>query len=163
MTSEKISAPNENIDLNELKGKKHGQWIDVMRRLTRNKLAMAGAVIILIMVLIAVFADVLAPYDYSKMDMANRFAPLSSAHWFGTDEYGRDILSRMIYGARTSLLVALGGVIICVVIGCILGLVTGFFGGWTDTIYHASVGYLYGYSGSFTGCGDPGVIGCWII
>ena len=134
MASEKNSAPNENIDLNEMKGKKHGQWIDVMRRLTRNKLAMAGAVIIIIMVLIAIFADVLAPYDYSKMDMANRFAPLSSAHWFGTDEYGRDILSRMIYGARTSLLVALGGVIICVVIGCALGLVTGFFGGWTDTI-----------------------------
>lgn len=114
--------------------RKHGQWIDVLRRLARNKLAMAGLVVVIIMVLIAVFANVLAPYEFSKINMRERFAPLSSAHWFGTDEYGRDILSRMIYGARTSLLVALGGVVICIVIGGVLGLVTGFFGGWVDTI-----------------------------
>ena len=125
---------DEGIALDEISGKKHGQWIDVMRRLARNKLAMAGLVVVLIMVLIAVFAKVLAPYDYSRISMSNRFAPLSSEHWFGTDEYGRDILSRMIYGARTSLLVALGGVVICIVIGGVLGLVTGFFGGWVDTI-----------------------------
>lgn len=133
-TRKKAPVLDENISLTQSSGKKHGQWIDVMRRLFRNKLAMAGLVVALLMVLIAVFADFLAPYDYSKISMANRFAPLSGEHWFGTDEYGRDILSRMIYGARTSLLVALGGVVICIVAGCVLGLVTGFFGGWVDTI-----------------------------
>lgn len=114
--------------------KKHSQWGDVVRRLFRNKLAVAALVFVFFLVIVAILAPVIAPYDYTAQEYANRLAPLSLAHPFGTDEYGRDILSRMIYGARTSLLEALGGVVICLVIGGVLGLVTGFFGGWVDTI-----------------------------
>ena len=131
-----ITAPvlDENNALDEISGKKHGQWVDVMRRLARNKLAMAGLVIVVLLVVVAILAPVLAPYDYKTQEFSNRLAPLSKAHPLGTDEFGRDILSRMIYGARTSLLVALGGVVVCLVIGCTLGLVTGYFGGWIDTV-----------------------------
>lgn len=125
---------DEDISYQEMSGKKHGQWIDVMRRLARNKLAMVGLVIVLALVIVAILAPVIAPYDYMTQQFSNRFAPMSREHLFGTDEFGRDILSRMIYGARTSLLVALGGVVVCLVIGCTLGLITGFFGGWIDTI-----------------------------
>lgn len=117
-----------------LKVKKHSQWGDVFKRLTRNKLAMAGLVIVVLIILVAVFADFIAPYDYKAQDYANRLAPLSLAHPLGTDEFGRDILSRIIYGARTSMLVALGGVSICLVVGGILGLLAGYFGGWVEVI-----------------------------
>lgn len=117
-----------------LKVKKHSQWGDVFKRLTRNKLAMAGLVVIILIILVAVFADFIAPYDYKTQDYVNRLAPLSWEHPLGTDEFGRDILSRIIYGARTSLLVALGGVSICLVIGSILGLLAGYFGGWVESI-----------------------------
>lgn len=128
------NATKEKLQKNAAKMKKHSQWGDVMRRLFRNKLAIVALVFVVILVLIAIFAPLLAPYPYMEQDYSNRMAPLSMAHPFGTDEYGRDILSRMIYGARTSLVVALGGLVICLVIGCFLGLVTGFFGGWVDTI-----------------------------
>ena len=117
-----------------LKAKKHSQWGDVFKRLTRNKLAMAGLVVIILIILVAIFADFIAPYDYKMQDYPNRLAPLSWEHPLGTDEFGRDILSRIIYGARTSLLVALGGVSICLVIGSILGLLAGYFGGWVESI-----------------------------
>ena len=114
--------------------KKHSQAKEVMRRLFRNKLAVVALVIVILLVIVAVFAPLLAPYNPYAQTYSNRLAPLSAAHPLGTDEYGRDILSRLIYGARTSLLVALGGVVICLVIGGFMGLITGFFGGWTDTI-----------------------------
>lgn len=114
--------------------KKHSQWRDAMRRLFRNKLAVAALVFVFLLILVAIFAPLIAPYDYKIQDYPNRLAPLSLAHPFGTDEFGRDILSRMIYGARTSLLISLGSVVICLVIGGVLGLVAGFFGGWVDTI-----------------------------
>lgn len=114
--------------------KKHSQWGDVIRRLFRNKLAVVALAFISILIVVAILAPVVAPYDPTAQTYSNRLAPLSLAHLMGTDEYGRDILSRLIFGARTSLLVALGGVVICLLIGCSLGLVTGFFGGWADTI-----------------------------
>ena len=114
--------------------KKRSQWGDVVRRLFRNKLAVAALIFVTILIIVAILAPVVAPYDPTVQTYSNRLAPLSLAHPLGTDEYGRDILSRLIFGGRTSLLVALGGVVICLVIGGFLGLVTGFFGGWTDTI-----------------------------
>lgn len=117
-----------------IRKRKHSQWGDVFRRLAENKLAMAGFIIICILIIVAALAPLIAPYDYAAQNYSNRFAPLSWAHPLGTDEYGRDILSRIIFGARTSLLVAVGGVIICTVIGGLFGLLAGYFGGWTETI-----------------------------
>lgn len=112
-----------------VKEKKHGQWRDVWRRLVKNKLAMAGLVIVVILILSAVFADLIAPYDPYALNMSERFADLSLSHPLGTDNYGRDILSRILYGGRTSLLVSLLALVISTVIGILIGLTAGFFGG----------------------------------
>lgn len=114
--------------------RRRGQWSDVVHRLFMNKLAMAGLVVVVLLLLIAVFADYIAPYHYAEQDMSSRFAKLSMAHPFGTDSYGRDILSRIIYGARVSLLIAFGSVLISLFAGGLLGLVAGYIGGAVETV-----------------------------
>ena len=113
---------------------RRSQWGDVWTRLRRNKLAMVGLVIIVLLILVSVFADFVAPYDYAKMDAKNRFLMPSLQHWCGTDNYGRDLLSRIIYGGRISLLVSLMACVFSLVIGGFLGAVSGYFGGWVDNL-----------------------------
>jgi peptide/nickel transport system permease protein len=102
--------------------------MDVWRRFRRNKLAMVGLVVVLLVVLSAVFADVIAPYSPSEQT-ANRLALPNWEHLCGTDNLGRDLFSRILFGGRTSLLVALLGLIISLVIGTLLGSTAGYFGG----------------------------------
>lgn len=116
------------------KQKNHTQWGDAWKRLRRNKLAMVGMIVVIILVFAAVFADVVAPYDYAQQDLSNKFADPSLAHICGTDNYGRDILSRIIYGGRTSLLVCILSLAISLVIGGILGMVSGYYAGVTDGV-----------------------------
>lgn len=113
---------------------KHSQWGDVVKRLMRDKLAVVGLVIVIFLVLVAVFADFLAPYDHTVQDISNRLAWPSREHLLGTDNFGRDLLSRIIFGARTSLLVALISLVISTVIGVVLGAFAGYFGGWVETL-----------------------------
>ena len=114
--------------------RKHSQWGDILKRLTRDKLAMVGLTIVVILILVAIFAKYLAPYDYTAQDMKNRMAWPSAEHLLGTDNFGRDLLSRIIYGARTSLLIALISIVISTAVGIILGAFAGYFGGWVDTL-----------------------------
>ena len=116
------------------RNKKRSQWLDVWARLRRNKIFMVSLVIIILLVLSAVLADLIAPYDAAYIDPTNRFAPISFAHPMGTDNYGRDLLSRVIYGGRISLLVAVLAVIIGLVVGGLLGTTAGYFGGIYETI-----------------------------
>jgi peptide/nickel transport system permease protein len=109
-------------------------WLDALRRLFRNKLAIAGMVIMGIFILTAIFAPVLAPYDPLKQELAMRRRPPSQEHWFGRDDLGRDILSRIIFGARFSLQVGVLSVGFAIVIGAIIGAVASFAGGWVDSI-----------------------------
>lgn len=109
--------------------KKRSQTRDILRRFRKNKLAMLGLVIILVFILVAIFAEQLAPYGYDEIDMSARLEYPSADHLLGTDELGRDLLSRIIYGARVSLLVALLGVAISIVTGGIIGAIAGYFGG----------------------------------
>lgn len=104
-------------------------------KLSRNKMAVVGLVIVVVMVLMAVFASQLSPYDPNAIDMTNAYAaPGSEGHIFGTDNYGRDLLSRIIFGARISIFVAVGGTLVGAFIGVLVGLVAGFFGGLLDSI-----------------------------
>ena len=103
---------------------------DFARAFVRHRLAMTGAAIVVLLVAAALFGRALAPYDAVGMDFAARFAPPSAAHPFGTDEFGRDVFSRVLYGARISLQVALIAVGISGTVGVMLGLSAGFFGGW---------------------------------
>ncbi len=128
--------------------KKRSQWADVWRRLRRNKLAMLGMIIVLILILIAVFANFLAPYKYDAIDLTNRFQMPNAKHLLGTDNYGRDILSRLIYGGRISLLVSILAVIISVGLGSIIGALSGYFGGKTDTVIMRLIDVLQAIPGT---------------
>lgn len=106
-----------------------------MKRLWReNKLASASAIIIVLFILAAIFAPFLTPYTFDGMDLLNRLAPPSKEHLLGTDEAGRDVLTRLLYGARVSLLVGIVPTIISMLVGAVLGIIAGYNGGWVDTV-----------------------------
>ena len=100
----------------------------------RNPSLMLGALISLAIVLCAIFAPAIATHGVEQMDMRNRFAGPSLQHWLGTDNFGRDLWSRLVFGARISLGIALLSVSAAAAIGATVGLLTGYFGGWTDHI-----------------------------
>ena len=129
-TQVQAGAVDQSPELEDLR--KRSQFWDIWRRLRRNKLAMLGLIIVLILVLSAVFANFIAPYDYAQQDLTNMKAWPSREHLLGTDDYGRDILSRIIYGGRVSLLVAILSIIFGLVVGGILGISAGYFGGVYD-------------------------------
>jgi peptide/nickel transport system permease protein len=105
------------------------------QKLIRNKLAVVGLVIILIMVFLAVFAPLITRYSPTGMDLMNAYGkPGEAGHLLGLDDLGRDIFSRIIYGARISLIVAVGGMAVGAALGIIIGLIAGFYGGIVDTI-----------------------------
>lgn len=118
------------------KSKKRSQLVEIWQRLKRNKMAMVGLAILLVLIFAAIFADVLFDYDtvVIKQDIANRLQAPSSAHWFGTDEFGRDILARLVHGARVSLVVGTVSVSIALIIGGTLGAFAGFYGGMVDMV-----------------------------
>ncbi|WP_217575099.1 nickel transporter permease [Mesorhizobium sp. GbtcB19] len=105
------------------------------RRFSANRLALVGLLIILALVVVAALADVLAPYSPTVGDLKNaRLLAPSAAHWFGTDDLGRDIYSRIVYGSRWTLYVVILVAVIAAPIGLLVGTVAGYAGGWTDTI-----------------------------
>ena len=118
----------------ELQNVRRSQAKEVWRRLKKNKLAMIGLVMMILLILVAIFADQLAPYPYNKQDYNAVFETPSRAHPFGTDEYGRDILSRVIHGSRISLRVGFVSLLYGSLVGCIVGAVAGFFGGAVDNV-----------------------------
>lgn len=106
-----------------------------MRALVLGKpLGALGGLVLAAMLVLALGADVLAPYGYDEADMFARLKPSSAGHWLGTDNLGRDLLSRVIYGARVSLLVGLGGVAFGLAGATVVGLVSGYFGGRLDIV-----------------------------
>ena len=109
-------------------------WREAWRTLRKNKLAMVGLAIIIFFVMIAAFAPLIAPYPYDQGELVMKNKPPSEEHWFGTDYNGRDVLSRVVYGARISLWVGTFSVIGSVVAGTILGLLAGYYGRWIDMI-----------------------------
>lgn len=114
--------------------KKHSQWGDVWRRLRRNKLAVFFMVILILLILMAVLAGPIFGDAYKKLDPANAFATPSLAHPFGTDNMGRDMLARIAYGARKSLLISVMAVLIATVIGTAIGTTAGYFGGVYENV-----------------------------
>jgi peptide/nickel transport system permease protein len=107
---------------------------DVWKRFRQNKAAMAGLVFIVIIALAAIFAPLIAPFGITDRSVGQYRQGPSSAHWFGTDTIGRDVFSRVIYGARVSLKIGLAASAISLIIGVLLGATAGFFGGILDTV-----------------------------
>ncbi len=105
-----------------------------LRRFFRNRMAVIGLVIIVVLVLVAVFAPVIAPVPPAQQNLRARLQPPSAEHWFGTDEYGRSVFSRVVYGARVSLLTGTIPVLAAGLIGTLLGLLAGYYRGWLDNV-----------------------------
>lgn len=123
-----------NKEINKTTKKKSSQLMEVWKRLRKNKLALVGLGIIAILLLVAIFADFIAPYAYDKQNLEATFRFPSSEHIFGTDEFGRDIFSRIVYGSRISLEVGFIAVSIAVIIGGVLGALAGYYGGMLDNL-----------------------------
>lgn len=109
-------------------------WKEAWRTYRKNKVALIGLGIVGFFILLAIFADFIAPYGFKETELANKHIPPSAAHWLGTDEFGRDILSRIIYGARISLWVGFSAVSGSIIMGSFLGILAGYYGKWVDAI-----------------------------
>jgi peptide/nickel transport system permease protein len=114
----------------------HGQrWLSISLRFARERsLGAAGAIIILLMISAALLADLIAPYDPLKTDYAAMLQGPSSNHWFGTDSFGRDVLSRLIYGSRTALWVGFSSSFLGATLGAVIGVMSAYFGGKIDLV-----------------------------
>jgi peptide/nickel transport system permease protein len=124
-------------------GRRHRAW----REFRRNRFALAGTLFMTIIVAAAVLAPYIATHDPNDQELLTRLDSPSSAHWFGTDELGRDEFSRLVFGARISLFIGLLGTFGGVVIGTTLGMLSGYFGGWTDTTTMRVVDIMYAFPG----------------
>lgn len=120
-------------------------WSDAWARLRKNKVAMGGLAVLILLALMAIFAPAIAPYPYDKNNVEETRQPPSAEHWMGTDTLGRDLLSRVIYGARVSLTVGIVAQLMILAIGMPLGLLAGFLGGKVDTIIMRAVDILYAF------------------
>lgn len=130
------------------------------RRLRHNKVALVAGICVLVVVLLALLAPVLAPYDPNEMNTAQRFAPPGTPGYpLGTDEFGRDVLSRIIYGARVSLLVSATAVLIALGAGATLGVLSGFVGGWADLLLMRVVDVMFAIPALMVALGVVGLMG----
>jgi peptide/nickel transport system permease protein len=111
-----------------------GQWRDIRRRFMRNRLAIFGSVLVLLLFLTAIFAPLLAPADPYEQDLGNTLAGPSSAHLLGTDVLGRDQFSRLVYGSRIAVIVGLSAIFLATLIGVALGAISGYLGGFWDSL-----------------------------
>ena len=119
-------------------------WSDAIRRLFKNKAAVAGAIVLVVLIVLAVFAPWIAPYPYAYQNLDLGASPPSSAHLLGTDVLGRDLLSRILYGARISLLVGFIATTVALLIGVSWGIIAGYAGGKVDSVMMRIVDILYG-------------------
>jgi oligopeptide transport system permease protein len=120
-------------------------WGDAWLRLRRNKAAVVSMVFIGALLMVALFAPSIAPYPYDQVDFAMITQPPSAEHWLGTDSLGRDVLSRLIYGTRVSLTVAIVAQAVILMIGVPLGMLSGYVGGWVDMVIQRVVDILYAF------------------
>ncbi|WP_432352803.1 nickel transporter permease [Sporosarcina sp. A2] len=114
--------------------KESGPWSEAWRGFRKSKVAVVGMAVVVFFIIIAIFAPWIASQGINDQNLADRLHPPSAEYWFGTDDFGRDILSRIIHGARISLAVGFFSVIGSVVVGSILGIVAGYYGRWVDVI-----------------------------
>lgn len=126
-------AQNKNIAA-EAKLKSESLWTISFRRLRKSRTAVFGIIIIILFALIALLAPYVAPYDPLEQNFIKSFRPPSREHFLGTDEFGRDIFSRIIYGARISLQIGFIAVFISLIVGVSVGLAAGYYGGWIDML-----------------------------
>jgi len=116
------------------KSKKTTRVSEIWHNLKKNKGAVISMFVILALILVAIFADVIAPYSYDEQNYDDSYAPHSAKHLLGADKLGRDVFSRLIYGARQSLMIGILSVAISATLGIIFGALAGYYGGWVDNL-----------------------------
>ena len=119
-------------------------WSDALRKLLKNRAAMFGVFILISLIILAILAPVISPYPYDYQNLELGASPPSSAYLLGTDTLGRDLLSRLLYGSRVSLMVGFVATAVALVIGVTWGIVSGYFGGKVDAVMMRIVDILYG-------------------
>jgi peptide/nickel transport system permease protein len=119
----------------------------VIREMGSNRLALIGSVVIVCLTFLAVLGPGLSPFDYDTQNLPLRLGPPSDTHWFGTDELGRDIFSRVVYGARISMLVGVSVVLVSSSMGLFVGALAGYYGGWFDEVLMRLVDVLLAFPG----------------
>lgn len=119
----------------------------VLKRFMRRKVSVAAAIVLLLIILTAVFGPYIYPVSPIEQSVTNKWAPFSPEHPLGTDNLGRDMLARMIYGARVSLTISFTGVISGAILGIILGVFAGYFGGWIDSVISRLLDILLAFPG----------------
>lgn len=120
-------------------------WRRTARVFARNRLVLAGAILVVLVVLTALLARLIAPYDPIANNIRAALQPPSSLYFFGTDRFGRDVFSRVVFGSQLSLLVGLVSVAISATFGTLLGLTSGFFGGWIDDVIGRVMDVLFSF------------------
>jgi oligopeptide transport system permease protein len=118
-------------------------WQDTMSRLKQNHLAVFGLGVVIFLILIAIFADLIAPYSYEEQNLALGASPPSADHWLGTDTLGRDLFTRILYGSRISLMVGILATTVALTIGVTWGTISGYLGGRVDMVMMRIVDILY--------------------
>lgn len=152
-------APIETLRERQERVAAGGELADLWRRLRRNRAAVAGAGIVAGFVLVAVLAPVLVPFDPVQGDLKDRLQPPSMTHWLGTDELGRDLLSRVVYGARVSLQIQVVAVVLALILGVTLGAVGGYVGGYADNVIMRSLDVLLAFPSIFLALGIIAALG----
>jgi peptide/nickel transport system permease protein len=141
------------------KYKKTNLFIETLRRLSKNVAAVMGLIIILILAFAAIFAPLLTPFDYAKTDLKNTFAKPSLVHPFGTDDLGRDILTRILFGGRFSLRIGIISIFFAVVGGLVIGSIAGYFGGKSDMIIMRALDVIQAVPGLILSIAISAVLG----
>ena len=122
-----------------------GPWAGAWHRLARNRAALCGLAIIIVLTLVAILADILAPYPFAYQETSIARQGPSAAHWLGTDELGRDMLSRLMHGGRISLAVGIVAQFLILLIGVPVGAAAGYFGRWVDTLLSRLIDVMYSF------------------
>lgn len=146
-----------------MKRKKKSNWLEVLKRMRKNKLAMLGFFLIVVLILTAIFADFIAPYSYEEQNLKNMLQKPSPEHLLGTDEFGRDIFSRIVYGSRISLKVGFVSVGVALVFGGFLGAVSGYYGNKIDNIIMRSMDILLAIPSILLAIGIVAALGSSVV
>jgi oligopeptide transport system permease protein len=129
-----MTATTTTVENTVVQRKPANLWRDAAIRFSKNKLAMGALFVVFLMFFMAIFADIIAPYNYDEIVKGRTRQFPNAQYWFGTDNVGRDQFSRIVYGARISLVIGLSVQVIAITFGVTLGAIAGFFGGWIDYV-----------------------------
>jgi peptide/nickel transport system permease protein len=161
--SSKQSPDSTATDSRTLAFRPAGFWADTLRRVVRTRAAVAGGLIVATFVVVALFAPLLAPHDPLKGRLVERLKPPSVTHWLGTDELGRDLLSRILYGARITMQIQLAAVSLALVVGTALGLTAGYAGRWPDQVIMRVMDILMAFPGIFLALAIIAALGTGLV